>query len=351
MADFTIPMKRKKAFITGITGQDGYYLAKLLLEKEYEVHGLKRHTSLPNTQRIESIKEQIFLHEGDLTDGSALFRLLKEIQPEEIYNLGAQSDVFHSFESPEYSANTNALGPLRILEAIRTLELKTKFYQASTSELFGKVHEVPQTETTPFYPRSPYAVAKLYAYWITRNYREAYGLFATNGILFNHESPLRGEHFVTRKITLALAKILKGKQECLFLGNLNAQRDWGHARDAVTMQWLILQQPTPDDYLIASGEMHSVREFVTLAAFELGITLRWENSGMEEIGIVEKSIHSALKLGQTIVAVDPRYFRPTEVEQLLGDASKAKKLLGWTPSVSFADLVKEMVQEDVRSCH
>ena len=349
-------MSRKKAFITGITGQDGFYLADLLLGKGYEVHGLKRHASLPNTQRIDSLKENLFLHEGDLTDTSALFRLLKKIEPDELYNLAAQSDVFHSFESPEYTANVNALGTLRLLEAIRILglEKKTRFYQASTSELFGKIQEVPQKETTPFHPRSPYAVAKLYAYWITRNYREAYGIFASNGILFNHESPLRGEHFVTRKITQALGRIVMGLQDCLYLGNLNSKRDWGHAKDAVEMQWLIMQQEKPDDYVIATGEEHSVKEFVTLASQNLGIKLRWEGDGLTEKGIIEEvsgSFKGKISPGQTIVAVDSKYFRPTEVERLLGDASKARQKLGFKTKIAFKDLVKEMMDEDLKKAH
>lgn len=330
-------MTRKKALITGITGQDGYYLAKLLLSKNYEVHGLKRHASSPNTGRISSLLDKIFIHEGDLTDSSALFRILKEINPHEIYNLGAQSDVFHSFESPEYTANVNAIGVLRLLEALRILNLSCRFYQASTSELFGKVQEIPQRETTPFYPRSPYAVAKLYGFWITKNYREAYGLFAANGILFNHESPLRGEHFVTRKITKGLARIVLGLQDCLYLGNLNAKRDWGHAEDAVLMQWLILQQSKPDDYVIATGEEHSVREFVSLAAGHLGLSLKWEGEGLEEKGIVN---------GKVIVSVDSRYFRPSEVERLIGDAGKAKDELNFVSRIPFKKLVQEMVQED-----
>lgn len=336
----------KKAFITGITGQDGYYLAKLLLEKGYEVHGLKRHTSLPNTARIDSIKNHISLHEADLTDTSALFRIMKEIHPDEVYNLAAQSDVYHSFESPEFTANVNALGVLRLLEAIRILgfEKTCRFYQASTSELFGKVQEVPQKETTPFYPRSPYGVAKLYGYWITKNYREAYGMFATNGILFNHESPLRGEHFVTRKITRALGRIITGQEECLFLGNLNSKRDWGHAADAVEMQWLILQQEKADDYVIATGQEHSVREFVTLAADAIDIKMGWEGVGLKEKGI---ALNGPLK-GKTIVAVDPRFFRPAEVEFLLGDAKKAREVLKFEPKISFSSLVKEMAAEDLK---
>jgi GDPmannose 4,6-dehydratase len=334
-------MPKKKGFITGITGQDGYYLSKLLLEKGYEVHGLKRHTSLPNTGRLEPILSEIYLHEADLTDTSAIFRLISEIAPDEIYNLAAQSDVYHSFESPEWTANVNALGVLRLLECIRILKMekRIKFYQASTSELFGKVEDILQKESTPFYPRSPYAVAKLYGYWITRNYREAYGMFAANGILFNHESPLRGTHFVTRKITQALAKISLGLQERLYLGNLNAKRDWGHAEDAVEMQWLILQQETPDDYVIATGENHSVREFVTIAASYLGLDIKWVGKGLEERGVCQ---------GKTIVAVDSKYFRPSEVEYLCGDARKAKERLNFRSKISFKKLVEEMIEEDVR---
>jgi len=344
-------MSKKTALITGVTGQDGAYLAELLLSKGYSVHGIKRRTSLFNTDRIDHLyhdlheKGQDFtLHHGDLTDSSSLIRIVQQVQPDEIYNLAAQSHVAVSFEEPEYTANSDALGPLRLLEAIRILglERKTRFYQASTSELYGLVQEVPQKETTPFYPRSPYAVAKLYAYWITVNYREAYGMYACNGILFNHESPVRGETFVTRKITRALARIKLGLQDKLYLGNLNARRDWGHARDYVEMQWLMLQQEMPEDYVIATGEQHSVREFVELAAREVGITLRWEGSGVDEKG------YDALT-GACLVEVDPRYFRPTEVETLLGDPSKAKRNLGWSPVTSFAQLVAEMMQEDLKS--
>ena len=340
----------KKALITGITGQDGSYLAELLLEKGYEVHGIKRRSSLFNTDRIDHLyqdphepNQRFILHHGDLTDSSSLTRIIQHVQPDEIYNLAAQSHVAVSFEEPEYTANSDALGTLRLLEAIRILglERKTRFYQASTSELFGKVHETPQTETTPFYPRSPYAVAKLYAYWITVNYREAYGVYACNGILFNHESPIRGETFVTRKITRALARIKLGLQERLYLGNLDAKRDWGHARDYVVMQWLMLQQQEPEDYVIATGEQHSVREFVSLAAREVGIDVRWEATGIDEQGYDART-------GQCNVAVDPRYFRPTEVETLLGDAAKAKAKLGWEPKITFADLVREMMREDLR---
>ncbi|RKZ36760.1 MAG: GDP-mannose 4,6-dehydratase [Gammaproteobacteria bacterium] len=343
-------MTKKIALITGITGQDGAYLAEFLLKKGYEVHGIKRRASSFNTNRIDHLyqepheKERNFvLHYGDLTDSTNLIRIIQQVQPDEIYNLAAQSHVAVSFETPEYTANSDALGTLRILEAIRILglEQKTRFYQASTSELFGKVQEIPQTESTPFYPRSPYAAAKLYAYWITINYREAYGLYACNGILFNHESPLRGETFVTRKITRALARIKLGLQDCLYLGNLDAKRDWGHARDYVEMQWLMLQQDEADDYVIATGEQHSVREFVSLAAQELGMTIRWEGDGIAEKGYEITS-------GNLLVAVDPRYFRPTEVETLLGDSSKAKQQLGWTPKISFMELVKEMVATDMR---
>ena len=339
----------KKALITGITGQDGSYLAELLLEKGYEVHGIKRRTSLFNTNRIDHLYQDphtsgrhFILHHGDLTDSSSLTRIIQHVQPDEIYNLAAQSHVAVSFEEPEYTANSDALGALRILEAIRILglEKKTRFYQASTSELYGLVQEIPQKETTPFYPRSPYAVAKLYAYWITVNYREAYGLYACNGILFNHESPIRGETFVTRKITRALARINLGLQEHLYLGNLDAKRDWGHAKDYVEMQWLMLQQEQPEDFVIATGVQHSVREFVDAAAKELSLPIRWRGEGVDEVGSVE---------GRQIVMVDPRYFRPTEVETLLGDASKARKKLGWTPKISFEELVAEMVQEDLRS--
>ena len=339
-----------KALITGVTGQDGAYLAEFLLEKGYEVHGIKRRTSLFNTDRIDHLYQdpheqgrRFILHHGDLTDSSSLIRIIQQVQPDEIYNLAAQSHVAVSFEEPEYTANSDALGALRILEAIRILglERKTRFYQASTSELFGLVQETPQKETTPFYPRSPYACAKLYAYWITVNYREAYGMYACNGILFNHESPVRGETFVTRKITRALARIKLGLQECLFLGNMDARRDWGHARDYVEMQWLMLQQETPEDFVIATGVQYSVRDFVDAAAKELGMAIRWEGQGVDEKGF---DAH-----GQCIVAVDPRYFRPTEVETLLGDPGKARDKLGWTPRITFDELVSEMVREDLKA--
>ena len=344
--------KQKTALITGITGQDGAYLTEFLLEKGYRVHGIKRRTSLFNTDRIDHLyqdpheKEQRFvLHHGDLTDSSSLVRIIQQVQPDEVYNLAAQSHVAVSFEEPEYTANSDALGALRILEAIRILglEKKTRYYQASTSELFGKVQEVPQKETTPFYPRSPYAVAKLYAYWITVNYREAYGIYACNGILFNHESPVRGETFVTRKITRALARIKLGLQDCLYLGNLDAKRDWGHAKDYVEMQWLMLQQETPEDFAIATGVQYSVRDFVNAAAKELGMDITWEGEGVEEVGLF------AANPTRTIVRVDSRYFRPTEVETLLGDPSKAREKLGWTPKISFEELVAEMVREDLKT--
>jgi len=350
----------KKALITGITGQDGAYLAEFLLKKGYEVHGIKRRASLFNTDRIDHLyqdphvgQRNFILHHGDLTDSSSLIHIIGKVQPDEIYNLAAQSHVAVSFEEPEYTANSDALGTLRVLEAIRILGLteKTRFYQASTSELFGKVQEVPQNEKTPFYPRSPYAVAKMYAYWIVVNYREAYNIYACNGILFNHESPLRGETFVTRKITRALARIFLGLQDCLYLGNLDAKRDWGHARDYVQMQWLMLQQDAPDDYVIASGVQHSVRDFVNTAAAELGIGLRWEGTGIEETGIVESipgnEIGNKMKIGDVIVCVDPRYFRPTEVESLLGDPRRAKEELGWEPKTSFGELVAEMMRYDL----
>lgn len=339
----------KKALVTGVTGQDGAYLAEFLLAKGYEVHGIKRRASSFNTDRIDHLYKdphesgrRFILHYGDMTDSSSLVRILQQVQPDELYNLAAQSHVAVSFEEPEYTANSDALGALRLLEAVRILglEKKTRFYQASTSELFGLVQETPQRETTPFYPRSPYAVAKLYAYWITVNYREAYGLYACNGILFNHESPLRGETFVTRKITRALARIKLGLQNCLYLGNLDAKRDWGHAKDYIEMQWLMLQQESPEDFVIATGEQRSVREFVEAAATELGVRIRWEGHGVDEMGI-------DMATGKQIVAVDPRYFRPTEVETLLGDATKAKNKLGWTPRISFAELVSEMVREDL----
>lgn len=340
----------KIALITGITGQDGAYLAEILLKKGYEVHGIKRRTSLFNTDRIDHLYRdpheedvRLFLHHGDLTDSSSLVRVIQQVQPDEIYNLAAQSHVAVSFEEPEYTANSDALGALRILEAIRILglEKKTRFYQASTSELYGLVQEIPQKETTPFYPRSPYAVAKLYAYWITVNYREAYGIYACNGILFNHESPNRGETFVTRKITRALARISLGLQDCLYLGNLNARRDWGHAKDYVEMQWLMLQQSEPEDFVIATGLQYSVRDFINAAAKELGMRIRWEGQGVDEKGYADN--------GKCIVAVDSRYFRPTEVETLLGDPSKAKEKLGWTPKITFDELVAEMVREDLKS--
>jgi GDPmannose 4,6-dehydratase len=338
---------KKVALITGITGQDGSYLAEFLLEKGYEVHGIKRRASLFNTDRIDHLYQdphipnsKLFLHYGDMTDSSSLIRIIQQVQPDEIYNLAAQSHVAVSFEEPEYTANSDALGALRILEAMRILglEKKTRFYQASTSELYGLVQEIPQKETTPFYPRSPYAVAKLYAYWITVNYREAYGMYACNGILFNHESPVRGETFVTRKITRALARIKLGLQDCLYLGNLDAKRDWGHAKDYIEMQWLMLQQAQPEDFVIATGVQYSVRDFVDIAAKELDIVLRWEGTGVDEKGYDT--------LGNCRVAIDPRYFRPTEVETLLGDPTKAKEKLGWTPKISFQELVTEMVQAD-----
>lgn len=351
----------KKALITGITGQDGSYLAEFLLEKGYEVHGIKRRASSLNTQRIDHIYQdphtadpRLKLHYGDLTDSSNLTRILREVEPDEIYNLGAQSHVAVSFEAPEYTADVDAIGTLRLLEAIRFLglERKSRFYQASTSELYGLVQEVPQRETTPFHPRSPYAVAKLYAYWITVNYREAYGLYACNGILFNHESPRRGETFVTRKITRGMANISQGLEGCLFMGNLDALRDWGHARDYVRMQWLMLQQETPEDYVIATGQQHSVRQFIEWSAQDLGITLRFEGSGPEEVGIVEAvtgNITTALKPGDVIVRVDPRYFRPAEVETLLGDPTKARVMLGWEPEISAREMCAEMVAADLET--
>ncbi len=338
----------KKALITGITGQDGSYLAEFLLNKDYEVHGIKRRTSLINTDRIDHLYQEphennrkFILHHGDLTDSTSLIRIVQEVQPDEIYNLAAQSHVAVSFEEPEYTANSDALGALRILEAIRILKLekKTKYYQASTSELYGSVREVPQTEKTPFYPRSPYGVAKLYAYWITVNYREAYGVYACNGILFNHESPVRGETFVTRKITRALARIKLGLQKNLYLGNLNALRDWGHAKDYVEAQWLMLQQAKPEDFVIATGKQYSVRDFINLASQQLDMKIEWRGKGLNEVGSFE---------GSDIIKVDPRYFRPTEVETLLGDASKAKEKLKWSPKISFEQLVKEMVDEDLK---
>ena len=354
MEDHTFRMAEsgKTALITGVTGQDGAYLAELLLAKGYTVHGLKRRASSFNTTRIDHLYRdpheegvRFFLHHGDLTDSTNLVRIIQQTRPDEIYNLAAQSHVAVSFEVPEYTANADGIGTLRLLEAIRILGLEktTRFYQASTSELYGMVQQVPQTETTPFYPRSPYAVAKLYAYWITVNYREAYGMFACNGILFNHESPLRGENFVTRKITRALARISLGLQERLYLGNLDALRDWGHAKDYVEMQWLMLQQNVAEDFVIATGVQHSVRDFVTAAARELNLTLSWRGEGLDEKGYDQQ--------GRCLVSVDPRYFRPTEVETLLGDATKAREKLGWTPGITFDELVREMVHEDLRASH
>jgi GDPmannose 4,6-dehydratase len=347
----------KRALITGVTGQDGAYLAEFLLGKGYEVHGLKRRASSFNTDRIDHLYQdpheshrEFILHYGDMTDSTNLIRVVQEVQPDEIYNLAAQSHVAVSFETPEYTANTDAIGPLRLLEAIRLLNLtdKTRFYQASTSELYGKVQETPQNENTPFYPRSPYAVAKLYAYWIVVNYRQAYGMHACNGILFNHESPTRGETFVTRKITRALARIKTGLQEVVHLGNLDSKRDWGHARDFVEAQWLILQQEKPDDYVIATGEQYSVREFIEHAVAHLGIKLKWEGSDQDEVGKVAESVDSnGPQPGDVIIRIDPRYFRPVEVASLLGDASKAKKQLGWEPKISFAELVEEMIKADL----
>ena len=343
-------MKEKIALMSGITGQDGSYLAEFLLKKDYIVHGVKRRTSLLNTDRIDHLYQDphvdnrnFLLHYGDMTDSSSLLRIIQKVKPDEIYNLAAQSHVAVSFEEPEYTANSDALGALRILEAIRLLDLqkKTRFYQASTSELYGLVQEIPQKETTPFYPRSPYAVAKLYAYWITVNYREAYGMFACNGILFNHESPVRGETFVTRKITRGLARIKLGMQDCLYLGNLDAKRDWGHAKDYVEVKWLILQQEHPEDFVVATGIQYSVREFVEAAGEEIGINIKWKGKGTDEKGYDEQ--------GKCIVAIDERYFRPTEVDNLLGDATKAKKKLGWTPKITFTELVSEMMREDLKS--
>ena len=351
----------KKALLSGITGQDGSYLAELLLEKGYEVHGIKRRSSSLNTQRIDHIyqdphiqNKNFVLHYGDLTDSSNLTRILAEVQPDEVYNLGAQSHVAVSFEVPEYTADVDALGTLRLLEAIRFLgmEKKVKFYQASTSELYGEVQEVPQKETTPFYPRSPYAVAKMYAYWIVVNYRESYGMYACNGILFNHESPRRGETFVTRKITRGLAHIAQGLEDCLYMGNIDALRDWGHAKDYVRMQWMMLQQDEADDFVIATGVQYSVRNFIEWSAKKLGISLRFEGSGIDEVGIVE-SIHGDdapnINLGDVIVKIDPRYFRPAEVETLLGDPSKAKEKLGWTPQITVQEMCSEMVVEDLKA--
>jgi GDPmannose 4,6-dehydratase len=339
----------KRALITGITGQDGAYLAEFLLRKGYDVHGVKRRASLFNTERVDHLYEdphetdaRLRLHYGDLTDATNMLRIIQQVQPDEIYNLGAQSHVQVSFETPEYTANADALGALRILEAIRILRLehRTRFYQASTSEMFGLVSETPQTERTPFHPRSPYGVAKLYAHWITINYREAYGLFACSGILFNHESPVRGETFVSRKITRGLTRVSAGLQNCVYLGNLEARRDWGHARDYVEAQWLMLQQPEPQDFVIASGRQHSVRDFVEKTAAQLDMRLEWRGQGHEEVGVDRKS-------GQTVVRIDPRYFRPAEVDTLLGDASKARTELGWTPCTSFDELVREMVASDL----
>ena len=353
-------MIKKKALITGITGQDGSYLAEFLLDKGYEVHGIKRRASSFNTQRVDHIyqdphvdNQNFILHYGDLTDSSNLTRIIQEVQPDEVYNLGAQSHVAVSFESPEYTADGDAMGTLRILEAIRLLglEKKTRFYQASTSELYGLVQEIPQKETTPFYPRSPYAVAKLYAYWITVNYREAYGMYACNGILFNHESPRRGETFVTRKITRGLANIAQGLEQCLYMGNMDALRDWGHAKDYVRMQWMMLQQDHADDFVIATGVQYSVRDFIRWSAEELGISLRFEGKGTEEHAIIDSITGDkapSLKVGQVIVRVDPRYFRPAEVETLLGDPAKAKANLGWVPEISVQEMCAEMVAEDLK---
>lgn len=349
----------KKALITGITGQDGSYLAEFLIDKGYEVHGIKRRSSSLNTQRIDHIYQDphhedknLILHYGDLTDSSNLSRILKEVEPDEVYNLGAQSHVAVSFESPEYTADVDAIGTLRLLEAIRFLgmEKSVKFYQASTSELFGEVQEIPQKETTPFYPRSPYAVAKMYAYWIVVNYRESYGMFACNGILFNHESPRRGETFVTRKITRGLSNIHEGLEKCLYMGNLDALRDWGHAKDYIRMQWMMLQQEQPDDFVIATGVQYSVRQFIEWSAKELGIAIRFEGSGINEIGIVDSlsSESSSINVGDVIVKVDERYFRPAEVETLLGDPTKAKNQLGWIPEISVQDMCSEMVSEDLK---
>jgi len=352
---------KKKALITGVTGQDGSYLAEFLLEKGYVVHGIKRRASSFNTQRVDHIYQDphventnFVLHYGDLTDSSNLTRIIQEVQPDEIYNLGAQSHVAVSFESPEYTADVDAMGTLRLLEAVRLLgmEKKVKFYQASTSELFGEVQEIPQKETTPFYPRSPYAVAKMYAYWIVVNYRESYGMYACNGILFNHESPRRGETFVTRKITRGLANIAQGLEQCLFMGNMDALRDWGHAKDYVRMQWMMLQQDAPDDFVIATGVQYSVRQFIVWSAAELGVTVEFSGAGLDEKGVVT-AIHGdnapALKVGDVIVQVDPRYFRPAEVETLLGDPSKAKKVLGWTPEITVQEMCAEMVAEDLKA--
>src|SRR3989338_4830319 len=357
-------MSNKVALITGVTGQDGSYLAEFLLKKGYEVHGIKRRSSLFNTDRIDHLYQdphvdnrQFVLHYGDLTDSTSLVRIMQKVKPDEVYNLAAQSHVAVSFEEPEYTANCDGIGALRLLEAIRILglEKKTRFYQASTSELYGLVQEIPQKETTPFYPRSPYAVAKMYAYWITVNYREAYGMYACNGVLFNHESPVRGETFVTRKITRAISRIALGLQDCLYLGNMSALRDWGHAKDYVEMQWLMLQQEVADDFVIATGVQYSVRQFVEFAAKELGITLAFEGEGEAEVGTVvaiepvNGQLLAKCKVGDVIVKVDPRYYRPTEVETLLGDPTKAREKLGWTPKISLAELVAEMVLSDYAS--
>jgi len=351
---------KKIALVTGITGQDGSYLAEFLLDKGYEVHGIKRRSSMLNTQRIDHIYEDphldnknFILHYGDLTDASNLTRLMSKIKPDEVYNLGAQSHVAVSFDSPEYTANVDALGTLRLLEAIRFLgyEKKTKFYQASTSELYGKVQEIPQTEKTPFYPRSPYAVAKMYSYWITVNYREAYGLYACNGILFNHESPRRGETFVTRKITRGLSNIAQGLENCLYMGNIDSLRDWGHAKDYVRMQWMMLQQDEAEDFVIATGVQYSVREFIIWSAKELGITIEFSGKGIDEIGTVVKIVGKkapAINVGDVIVRIDPRYFRPSEVETLLGDPTKARKILGWYPKITAQEMCAEMVEEDLK---
>ncbi len=351
----------KRALITGITGQDGSYLAELLLAKGYEVHGIKRRSSLFNTGRIDHIFEDIHkpgarfkLHYGDLTDSSNLTRILSEVQPDEVYNLGAQSHVAVSFEAPEYTADVDAMGTLRLLEAIRFLglEKKTRFYQASTSELYGLVQETPQRETTPFHPRSPYAVAKMYAYWITVNYREAYGLYACNGILFNHESPRRGETFVTRKITRGMANIAQGIEDCLYMGNIDALRDWGHAKDYVRMQWMMLQQDAPEDFVIATGVQYSVRDFILWTAAELGLRLRFDGAGLEEVAVVEmvtSDMAPAVKPGQVVMRIDPRYFRPAEVETLLGDPTKAKQKLGWVPEITAQEMCAEMVAEDLKA--
>ena len=352
-------MSKKVALITGVTGQDGSYLSEFLLEKGYEVHGIKRRSSLFNTQRVDHIYQdphikntKFYLHYGDLTDSSNLTRILSETQPDEVYNLGAMSHVAVSFESPEYTADVDGIGTLRLLEAIRFLKMekKTRFYQASTSELYGLVQEIPQKETTPFYPRSPYAVAKLYAYWITVNYRESYGMYACNGVLFNHESPRRGETFVTRKITRGLSNIAMGLEQCLYMGNMDSLRDWGHAKDFVRMQWMMMQQEHPEDFVIATGVQYSVRQFIEMSAYELGVTIRWDGAGAEEKGnvaAIDGNKAPGLKVGQTIVEIDPRYFRPAEVETLLGDPSKAKDKLGWVPQITLQEMISEMVAYDL----